>query len=176
MQAHAARASSVSIFDLMDGLYLVDRGHAAVVCANSGAEKLELHIVSAGQTVESDDILVLRGTTSHIAILVSQNLALNHCHPTELPVVGVDRRLLSGEPTEGQHFEKVIAKDQITGIVTALPENIGRERFMTKLHLGKVLQNSGLTDDAGLQRAQTRDEVSNTGAERMDIEEFRHCF
>jgi hypothetical protein len=111
VETDASGLYPVRILNLMDGLQLVDGDNFSVVSAADRVQELQLYAVRSCETVDAYNILVLRGTASRVSILVSEEFALNHGHPPQLAIMGVNWSFLTGAPTDHHYLEPVVSVD-----------------------------------------------------------------
>src|SRR5579884_4437215 len=122
VHAHGALVPIARILDPVDRLFLVDRVERTAGHAELGGELLHLDARRAREAVHSDDLLVLRPIAADLAVVLDDQLALEHRHPAELAVVRVQRSDRADRPADEHAFEDVVAENLVARVPVGHPQ------------------------------------------------------
>jgi hypothetical protein len=151
VNADGALRIFAEIVETMNRLQFIRSHYRASGAGLDFADDFEVGVVGAGQTINSDDVLIFGMIAAEPFVINDGQIAALSDHPTELSVVRMDGGALSGLPANGHHLEQIVAVDQVARVKLVVEEDVWRERRVGDPHTRTEIEHSVARDEALLE-------------------------
>lgn len=161
VNADRAFASLAEVVEAVNRLQLICSQYRAVGAGCDLSHQLDFRVVRSRETVNPDDVLVFGMIASHPFVIDHTQVPALRDHPTELAIMRVYRRLLSGLPADRHDLEEVVAIDHISCVEDVIEKDIRFERRIGDLHTRAEIEHVVTRDNAVFERAQSLNKTVN---------------